>query len=140
MALERPPGGGVIVVLGGLDAAHAVTADTARSATDAQTALNAVNAVNADTVNGHGAGCLPGTIPFAGACWQSSHNEFVATAPSAATSCAQKGGALPGALDLVAFVQASGIKIDAGNEWSSELSNFSVLTLTQQSRSPQQPS
>ena len=36
-------------------------ADTAQSAIDAATAVNAVNAINAQTVNGHTAGCLPGT-------------------------------------------------------------------------------
>ncbi len=51
-------------------AAHADSADAAQSAVDAQTALNAVNAVNAQTVNGHSVGCLPGTQPFAGACWE----------------------------------------------------------------------
>ncbi len=52
------------------NAVHADTADSARSAIDAETALNAVNAVDAQTVNGHGAGCGPGTRAFAGACWQ----------------------------------------------------------------------
>ena len=42
-------------------AAHAETATTAQSAVDAETAQNAVNAINATNVNGHTAGCLPGT-------------------------------------------------------------------------------
>ena len=56
---------------------------SAQSAVDAQTALNAVNAVDAKTVNGHSAGCLPGTQPFAGACWQTSASAPV-NAPRAA--------------------------------------------------------
>ena len=60
--------------------------------------LNAVNAVDAETVNGHGAGCLPGTTPFAGACWQTSANETPVTAPVAAAACAAQGGTLPEAL------------------------------------------
>ncbi len=66
------------------EAAHAISADTAQSAVDAQTAVNAVNAINAQTVNGHGAGCLPGTQPFAGACWQSFSSETAVSAPAAA--------------------------------------------------------
>src|SRR4051794_4919658 len=77
------------------EAAHAGAADTARSAIDAQTALNAVNAIDAQTVNGHGAGCLPGARAFAGACWQSSASETAISAPAAATSCAVQGGTLP---------------------------------------------
>ena len=65
------------------EAAHALSADTAQSAVDAQTALNAVNAVNAQTVNGHSAGCMPGTQLFAGACWQSFTSETAVSAPAA---------------------------------------------------------
>ena len=54
------------------NAVHADTADSARTAQDAQTAINAINAVNADKINGHSAGCLQGTRPFAGACWEAS--------------------------------------------------------------------
>lgn len=105
-------------------AAHAETADTAQSANDAQTALNAVNAIDAKTVNGHSAGCLPGTTRFAGACWQSSASD-AATAPAAARHCAQQGGALPEALQLAAFAERPGVNLDDGAEWSSELMNFS---------------
>ena len=106
------------------EAAHAIEADTAKSATDAQTALNAVNAVNAQTVNGHGAGCLPGTVPFAGACWQSSSSETAVSAPAAANSCAVQGGVLPEALQLAAFAQQPGVSLDSGKEWSSDLTNM----------------
>ena len=68
------------------EAAHAISADTAQSAVDAQTAVNAVNAINAQTVNGHGAGCLPGTQQFAGACWQSFSSETAVSAPAAANA------------------------------------------------------
>jgi hypothetical protein len=106
------------------NAAHAETADTAQSAVDAQTALNAVNAVDATTVNGHGAGCLPGTQAFAGSCWQSSSSETALNAPAAATSCAVQGGTLPEALQLAAFAQQPGVILDKGNEWSSDLTNM----------------
>jgi hypothetical protein len=106
------------------EAAHAASADTAQSAIDAETALNAVNAVNAQTVNGHQAGCLPGTQPFAGACWQSSSSGTAVSAPAAATSCAVQGGTLPEALQLAAFSQQVGVTLDAGDEWSSDIPIF----------------
>ncbi|HEU4735434.1 MAG TPA: hypothetical protein VFS48_00200 [Solirubrobacterales bacterium] len=106
------------------EAAHAISADTAQSAVDAQTAVNAVNAVNAQTVNGHSAGCLPGTQVFAGACWQSFSSETAVSAPAAATSCAVQGGALPEALELAAFSQQPGVVLDAGTEWSSDVTNM----------------
>lgn len=118
------------------EAAHAISADTAQSAVDAQTAVNAVNAVNAQTVNGHRAGCLPGTQPFAGACWQSSSSETAVSAPAAATSCAVQGGALPEALQLAAFSQQPGVVLDDGEEWSSDIpvftdkNIFSVVTVS----------
>jgi hypothetical protein len=105
-------------------AAHADSADTAQSAVDAQTALNAVNAVDAQTVNGHGVGCLPGTQTFAGACWESSQNSPV-NAPTAARKCAARGAELPEALQLAAFAEEPGVNLDSGDEWSSELTTFS---------------
>jgi hypothetical protein len=106
------------------NAAHAESADFAQSADAAQTALNAVNAINAQTVNGHEAGCLPGTTPFAGACWQSSASSDV-TAPVAAKDCASQGGVLPEALQLAAFAGEPGVTLDDGDEWTSEPMNFS---------------
>jgi hypothetical protein len=103
------------------NAAHAETADSAKSAVDAQTALNAVNAIAAQSVNGHEAGCLPGTRAFAGACWQSSVSETAVSAPAAANSCAVQGGALPEALSLAAFSQQPGVVLDSGTEWSSDI-------------------
>jgi hypothetical protein len=101
-------------------ATHADSADSAQSAVDAQTALNAVNAVDAQTVNGHSAGCLPGTLPFAGACWESSASSAV-NAPTAARKCAARGGELPDALALAAFAEEPGVSLDAGDEWSSDI-------------------
>jgi hypothetical protein len=106
------------------EAAHAISADTAQSAVDAQTAVNAVNAVNAQTVNGHGAGCLPGTQQFAGACWQSFSSETAVSAPAAATACAVQGGTLPEALQLAALSQQPGVVLDSGKEWTSDLTNM----------------
>jgi hypothetical protein len=103
------------------EAAHALSADTAQSAVDAQTAVNAVNAVNAQTVNGHSAGCMPGTQLFAGACWQSFTSETAVSAPAAATSCAVQGGTLPEALQLAAFSQQPGVVLDSGTEWTSDI-------------------
>jgi hypothetical protein len=101
-------------------ATHADSADTAQSAVDAQTALNAVNAVDAKTINGHSVGCLPGTRPFAGACWESSASSAV-DAPTAARKCAAHGGTLPEALQLAAFAEEPGLNLDAGDEWSSDI-------------------
>lgn len=106
-------------------AAHADFADNAQSAVDAQTALNAVNAVDAQKVNGHTAGCLEGTQPFAGACWQSSSSEYDATAAEAAEACADQGGALPEPLEFAAFAKVPGVTLDEGTEWSSDLTNIS---------------
>ncbi len=107
------------------EAAHAETADTAKSAEDAQTALNAVNAITAQSINGHTAGCDPGTEPFAGACWQTSASESAVSAPAAANSCAVQGGTLPEALQLAAFSQQPGISLASTNEWSSDITNMS---------------
>jgi hypothetical protein len=118
------------------EAAHAGSADTAQSAVDAQTALNAVNAITAQKLNGHEAGCLPGTQAFAGACWQSSSSETAVSAPAAATSCAVQGGTLPEALQLAAFAQQPGVTLDGANEWSSDITNmtfediFAVVTVS----------
>lgn len=106
------------------NAAHAETADRAQSAVDAQTALNAVNAITAAKVNGYSAGCLPGTVQFAGACWQASASETALSAPAAATSCAVQGGTLPEALQLAAFSQQPGVNLDVGSEWSSDITNM----------------
>jgi hypothetical protein len=107
-------------------AAHADSADTAQSAVDAQTALNAVNAVDAQTVNGHGVGCLPSTRPFAGACWESSPNSAV-NAPTAARKCTGRGGELPEALQLAAFAEEPGVNLDPDDEWSSDIPVFTGL-------------
>lgn len=106
------------------EAAHALEADTAKSADDAKTALNAVNAVNAQTVNGHSVGCLPTTMQFAGACWQSSASETAVSAPAAATACAVQGGTLPEALQMAAFSQVPGVTLDGGDEWTSDITNM----------------
>ena len=105
-------------------AGYADVAGYAQSAIDAETALNAVNAVNAQTVNGHNAGCQPGTTPFAGACWQTSANQAAVTAPVAAAACAAQGGTLPEALELAAFAQQPDVTLGA-SEWSSEIPVFS---------------
>jgi hypothetical protein len=102
------------------NATHADFADSAQSAVDAQTALNAVNAVDAKTINGHSVGCLPGTRPFAGACWESSQSSAV-NAPTAARKCAARGGTLPEALQLAAFAEEPGVNLDAEDEWSSDI-------------------
>jgi len=110
------------------EAAHAESADMAQSAVDAQTALNAVNAIDAQTVNGHGVGCLPGTREFAGACWEATANSAV-NAPTAARKCAAKGGALPDALALAAFAEEPGVTLDFGDEWSSDVTNVSGVNV-----------
>ena len=111
------------------EAAHAETAGKAQSAVEAETAQNAIHAVNAATVNGHSAGCLPGTQLFAGACWQSSAADVALTAPAAAASCAAQGGALPEALQLAAFSQQPGVTLAAGDEWTGDVTNVSGTDL-----------
>jgi hypothetical protein len=108
------------------EAAHAEVAEFAKTAGEAQTALNAVNAVNASTVNGHGAGCLPGTQQFAGACWQSSASETALSAPAAASSCAAQGGTLPEALQLTVFSQQPGVMLANGDEWTGDITSYTA--------------
>lgn len=103
------------------EAAHAETAARAQSAVEAETAQNAIHAVNAGTVNGHSAGCMPGTQPFAGACWQLAAADLPRTAPAAAAFCASQGGALPEALQLAAFSQQPGVTLAEGDEWTGEI-------------------
>jgi hypothetical protein len=102
-------------------ATHAESADYATSAGDAQTALHAVDAIDAQKVNGHSAGCLPSTLAFAGACWQSSPSNAATTAPQAAIECAKQGGTLPDALELAAFAVQPGVNLDPGDEWSGDI-------------------
>jgi hypothetical protein len=106
------------------NAAYADVAGAAQTAIEAQTALDAVNAVDSETVNGHSAGCMAGTVPFAGACWQSSASQSAVTAPVAAAACAAQGGTLPEALQLAAFSQQPDIKLE-GEEWSGDIANIS---------------
>jgi hypothetical protein len=107
----------------------AVHADTADSAHDAETALHAVDAITATKVNGHTAGCGPGTRPFAGACWQTESSGAAVTAPTAAESCAAQGGELPDALSLAAFSKRPGIELDDGDEWTGDLTNVTAADL-----------
>lgn len=109
------------------EAAHAETAGRAQSAVEAETAQNAIHAVDADAVNGHTAGCMPGTQLFAGACWQLAAADTALTAPAAAASCAAQGGALPEALQLAAFSQQPGVALAEGDEWSGAITNMSGL-------------
>ena len=106
-------------------AAYADVAASAQTAIEAQTALDAVNAVNAETVNGHTAGCMAGTVLFAGACWQSSASGSAVAAPVAAAACAAQGGTLPEALQLAAFAQQPDITLAPGGEWSDDIPVFS---------------
>jgi hypothetical protein len=106
-------------------AAYADVAASAQTAIEAQTALDAVNAVNAETVNGHTAGCMAGTVPFAGACWQSSASGSAVTAPVAAAACAAQGATLPEALQLAAFSHQPDITLAPGGEWSDDIPDFS---------------
>ena len=103
-------------------AAYADVAGAAQTAIDAQTALNAVNAVDADTVNGHGAGCLAGTGPSPAPAGRARRARRRSTAPVAAAACAAQGGTLPEALQLAAFAQQPDIELD-GDEWSSDITN-----------------
>lgn len=117
-----------------LNAVSAESADNAQTAVNAQHADDAISAVsavdaqhadNATTVNGHTVQCAADTMPFLGGCWQTAVNQSALTAPAAAADCASQGGALPESLQLAAFSQKPGITLDAGDEWSSDLTTFS---------------
>jgi hypothetical protein len=113
----------------------AAYADEANEAEHAVVADSAINALDAQTVNGHSAGCLPSTLAFAGACWESSASA-PATAPLAAARCAERGGSLPEALQLAAFGEQPGGTLDEDDEWTSDLTNvsgpnaFGVVTIS----------
>lgn len=102
-------------------AAHADRADISREAASARFATAAGDAAS---VNGHVAGCRPGTRAFAGACWEVAFGPATATAPLAALACAERGGELPDPLTLLAFAQQPGIAIAAGGEWTGDVSTF----------------
>lgn len=99
----------------------AVHADQADSAREAGSARFATAAGNAASVNGHVAGCAPGTRAFGGGCWEVSASAGTATAPAAALACAQRGGELPNALALLAFAQQPGIGIATEGEWTGDI-------------------
>ncbi|HEX6456679.1 MAG TPA: hypothetical protein VF009_09200 [Solirubrobacterales bacterium] len=103
----------------------AIHADNAESAKDAETALRAATAENADRINGYEAGCRPGTVLFAGDCWQTTSSSTALTPANAASSCANEGGELPDPLLLAAFSQRPGITIAGGNEWTDTVTNVS---------------
>ena len=117
------------------EAARAEEADTARWAARAEAADSAEVADDARTVNGHAAGCLPDTRPFAGACWERSPSGAV-PAKQAARRCTERGGTLPGALELAAFAEVDGVHLSSGGEWSGDISivnaleNYSVVYVT----------
>ena len=100
-------------------------AEVAESANDAETALNAANAQNAQRINGYEAGCRSGTVLFAGSCWQVEAHETALTPANAASACANEGGELPEPLLLAAFAQQPAISVDAGDEWTSGVTNVS---------------
>jgi hypothetical protein len=103
-------------------AVHAEQADSAREANSARFAAAAGDAAS---VNGHVAGCQPGTRAFAGACWEAGFSQASATAPLAALVCAERGGELPDPLALLAFAQQPGVAIAAEGEWTGDISELS---------------
>jgi hypothetical protein len=102
-------------------------AEVAESASDAKTALNAANAQNAQRINGYEAGCRPGTMLFAGACWQTKPSTTALNLPNAAGACASQDGELPDAFSLAAFAQQPEIDIATGDEWTGTLATYSGL-------------
>ncbi len=118
-------------------AAHADLADSAREAGSARFAAAAEDAAS---VNGHVAGCEPGTRAFAGACWEAAFSQATATAPLAAQVCAERGGELPGPLALLALAQQPGIAIAAEGEWTGDIptiagtNEYNVITITAEAK------
>jgi hypothetical protein len=104
---------------------NATHADRADSARDAGQALYALGAGDAASVDGHIAGCRPGTRAFAGACWEEGFSEAAVEAPEAAAACAKRGGELPSSLALVAFASQPGIGIALEGEWTMEVEEVS---------------
>jgi hypothetical protein len=103
------------------EASHADSAGTARTA---NTALAANSAGEAARLNGHVAGCTAAQRLFAGSCWELQMSAAM-TPPQAASSCANRGGELPGALALAAFGQQPGVELALEGEWSSDVTNVS---------------
>lgn len=65
-------------------------------------AAHADSAGDAATLAGHAAACPSGATLIRGTCFDSSPNALVSTLKEAADACAQKGGRLPGPLELYA--------------------------------------
>ncbi|HUB99915.1 MAG TPA: hypothetical protein VMS11_08840 [Solirubrobacterales bacterium] len=114
-------------------AVHASQADSAREAGSARFATAAGSAAS---VNGHVAGCAPGTRAFAGECWEVNFSAATATAPLAALVCAERGGELPDALALLSFAQQPEIGIASEGEWTGDIpaatggGHYSVIIVT----------
>lgn len=102
-------------------ATHADSADTARRA---QTAIAAEHATDATTINGRSVGCRTGTRQFAGACWELTPSEGVATAVDAAAACADVGGELAEGLSLVVFLRQPGVNGAVDGEWTKQIANL----------------
>jgi hypothetical protein len=95
-------------------------------AAHADNATHATSADNATTVNGHAAACGTGTIPFAGACWETAARTATTWAPAAAV-CTSAGGSLPDAADLQSFAQNSGVTLANTDEWASDIDHVAAL-------------
>ena len=115
-----------------LSVLHADTADlaleatTADNASKADSATTAKNADNATTVNNKVAKCDTGTKLFAGACWETAARA-ASTWPAAAATCTAAGGVLPDTADLHGFALQSGVTLDAGDEWASDINTITGL-------------
>lgn len=102
-------------------------------ATTANTASRATLADNASKVNGHTAGCATGTQLFAGACWESAPRA-AATAAVAAETCAESGGTLPHAAELLAFSKK--VTLGGTDEWTGDFNEvksanvYTVITVS----------
>ena len=63
-------------------------------------AVRADSAGDAATLAGHSAACPPATTLIRGTCFDSSPNAVISTLTEAVDACAQKGGYLPGPMEL----------------------------------------
>lgn len=108
-------------------------AGEAINARTAQNSESAVNALEAVRVDGHVAGCPPGTQPFLGGCWESAPRA-AATAAVASETCANAGGALPHPFELVAFSHRA--TLGGTEEWTDEINTvtapgtYTVITVS----------
>jgi hypothetical protein len=70
--------------------------------------------------------CVLGTQFYGGLCWDNASNSTAETIMQASTHCGNEGGELPDPFALATFAAQSGVFLDSGGEWSSDVTSFTA--------------